>query len=219
MDFKFPGVPKRFEHLGFLGQILVLAVLDVPLVHEWLEVRPILDAIRRVDVPHLPLPRHALLFEKRVHDKKRISGDEPVGPIVVVPIELDGVAKGWVLFRVLKEAQLLRALSVAFPDNLDDGPRVDSLMDMERDSRNREARVLGLASPLKRWVEVWVVSVGLLSRVLVGVGRDEAHGRVVLPLLAAVGRKPKMCQAAWDSSCSFSCTCGVGGCTLTPAFN
>src|SRR5512135_320094 len=33
------------------------------------------------------------------------------------------------------------------------------------------------------------------------------------------GRKPKMCQAAWDSSCSFSCTCGVGGCTLTPAFN
>src|SRR3954451_16484741 len=44
---------------------------------------------------------------------------------------------------------------------------------------------------------------GTLDRVLL---RPEQTGWAVL-------------YAAWDSSCSFSCTCGVGGCTLTPAFN
>src|SRR3954467_6250620 len=48
------------------------------------------------------------------------------------------------------------------------------------------------------------------------IGHRRCSRHMAIPL---IGRKPKMCQAAWDSSCSFSCTCGVGGCTLTPAFN
>ena len=52
--------------------------------------------------------------------------------------------------------------------------------------RHVKGRVLRLAGPLELRVEMRVVGVSLAARVLVGVGRHEADGRVVEPLFVPV---------------------------------
>ena len=64
VNAQFPGVAEGFERLRLARQILILAVLDVALVDEGLEVGAVLDAGGRVDVDHLHLAGHGFLFEQ-----------------------------------------------------------------------------------------------------------------------------------------------------------
>src|SRR4029077_11981278 len=57
---------------------------------------------------------------------------------------------------------------------------------MKRRGGNFKADALGLPSPLQRWVKVRIVSVGPLRLPLVGLRRDQAHRRVVYPLLVGM---------------------------------
>ena len=55
VDAQLPGVPEGLNHLRLLGEVLVLPVLHIPLVHKGLEIGAVLDAVGRVDVHHLHL--------------------------------------------------------------------------------------------------------------------------------------------------------------------
>ena len=61
-----------------------------------------------------------------------------------------------------------------------------SLVDVQRDRRHLERRVLRLSGPGKLRVEMRIVGVGLAPRVTVGLGRDQADGRVVHTLLVGM---------------------------------
>ena len=88
MDAQFPGVPERLDHLGFLGQVVIRAVLHVALVGEGLKVRPVFDAIGRVDVDHLHPARHRLFLQQRVHHQEAVARDQPVRPALFVVVEV-----------------------------------------------------------------------------------------------------------------------------------
>ena len=85
-------------------------------------------------------------------------------------------------------------------DRLDDRPRVDPLVDVERDGRDLEAGALGLAGPDELRVEVRIVRVRLACAASrVGLRRDQADGRVVDPLLVVVlVLLDRLLAAAWD---------------------
>lgn len=182
MDAEFPGVTERLDHFGFLGEVVVLAVFDIALVDERLKVGAVFDAIGRVNVNHLDLPRHALFFEKGVHDDERIPGDETVGPVVFVFVKFDGFAEGRVLGGRLKKGELQWCGGVGcFTNRFNDGARVYALVDVERLGRDGKGEMLGFACPLELRVEMRVVGVGFLRgrEVGVGGGGDHADGRVV----------------------------------------
>ena len=155
MYTQFPGVSECFDHFRFGGQVLVLAVPYLALVREGLEVGAVLDAVGRVDVDHLHLAAHALLFEEAVHHQQAVARDQAVAPVVGVLVELDRPPEGRVLLLGLEQRLLARAVALA--DRLDDGAGIDPLVDMERDGRNRERSPLGLARPGQLRVEMRVV--------------------------------------------------------------
>ena len=64
MNAQFPRIAERLDHFRFLRQVFVLAVFDVALVDEGLEVGAVADAVGRIDVDHLHLPGHALLLQQ-----------------------------------------------------------------------------------------------------------------------------------------------------------
>jgi len=157
VDAQLPGIPKGLDHLGLGGQIFVLAVLDVALVDEGLEVAAVFDAVGRVDVDHLHLPGHAFLGEQAVHHQQTVSGDQTVGPAAVVLVELDGLVK-WqrllepglqpvVLVRRIGNAGL--ACAQALAQRGEDGGRVDALVHVQADGVHIEAGALGLAGPVE----------------------------------------------------------------------
>jgi hypothetical protein len=129
MNSGLPSIAKRANHLGLLGQILIFAVLDITTIDKRLKIRPIFDSVRRVDVDHLDLPRHSLLFQQRVHYKQAVARDQPVRPVMRMFIELNRLPNWRILFRSGEERHL-RAVSVAPTNNLDDSPRIDSFVNV-----------------------------------------------------------------------------------------
>ncbi len=92
MDTQLPGVAEGAELLRLGGQVLVLAVLDVALVDEGLEVGAVADTVGWVYVDHLHSARHPLLFQQRVHHQQAVAGHQPVAPAMEVLVELDSLA-------------------------------------------------------------------------------------------------------------------------------
>jgi hypothetical protein len=106
---------------------------------------------------------------------------------VGVLVEVDRLPERRVLAGRLEERALGRARgAVLAACGLDDRLRVDPLVDVERDRRHLERRVLGLAGPGRRRIEVGIVGVALRRRIPVGGLGDQADRGVVLPLLALV---------------------------------
>ncbi|EHI13651.1 hypothetical protein KEK_06745 [Mycolicibacterium thermoresistibile ATCC 19527] len=157
MNAQLPGIPERLDHLGFLRQVFVLAVLHVALVDEGLEVGAVLDAVGRVDVDHLHLAGHALLLQQAVHDQQGVAGDQAVGPAFLMAVEVDRVTQRQVLERRIEQAGLeglLHALALAFAlhglaHGRQDAGRVDALVHVQADGVHLEARALGLAGPVE----------------------------------------------------------------------
>ena len=124
-------------------------------VRERLKVGAVLNAVGRVDVDHLHLTAHALLFEEAVHHQQAVARDQAVAPVVRVPVELDCPPQGRVLLLGLEQRLLARAVALAY--RLDDGAGVDPLVDVEGDGRNRKRSPLGLARPGQLRVEMRVM--------------------------------------------------------------
>ena len=190
VDAELPGVPEGADRLRLAGQVLVPSVGHVLPMDEGLEVGAVADAVGRIDVDHLHLPAEALLLQEAVHHQQAVAGDQAVGPVVPVPVEVDGLPDRRVLLRGVEQGALealapgLRA--VALPHRLHDGARVDALVDVQGDGGDLERRVFGLARPGELRVDVGIVGPGLAARVPVGLRRDQADGRVVHALLARV---------------------------------
>src|SRR5918997_5982715 len=107
MDAELPSIAKCFDHLRFLGEVLVFPVLYLAPVYERLEVRAVLDAVGWVDVDHLHLPSQPLFLNQRVHHQERVARDHPVRPTVLMLVEVDSLPEWRVLLRGLKEGGLL----------------------------------------------------------------------------------------------------------------
>ena len=89
MNPQFPRIPECLDHLRFLRQIFILAVFDIALVHEGLKVRPVLNAIRWIDVDHLHPTGHTLFLQQAVHHQERITRGEAVRPALFVVIKIE----------------------------------------------------------------------------------------------------------------------------------
>ena len=92
MNTEFPGVPERTNLLGLSRQVGIPTVGHFAPVHKWLEVGAVADAVGRVHVDHLDLPAETLLLDQAVHDQQAVARDQPVGPVVAVTVELDGLS-------------------------------------------------------------------------------------------------------------------------------
>ena len=193
MDAQFPSIPEGLDHLRFLRQILILFVLYISLVHKGLEIGAVLDAIGRIDIYHLHLPGHTLLFQQRIHDHQAVSGNHPVGPVDAVLVKLDGLpaaAHPLCSGFCFKQAELsfyLPSLRIGVllghPGN--DVQRLDGLMNVDRGGRDFKTHSLRLACPLECGVQVWIKLVGLeflLRLIMLG----HTHRRVVGTLLVIV---------------------------------
>jgi hypothetical protein len=114
-------------------------------------------------------------------------------------IELDGFPDGRVLGRLLEEGELdiVRCLFFDLPhslsrgkgrftDCINDGSRVDALVDVEGNGGDFEGGVLGFAGPDKLGVEVGVVGVGFLADIGVSSRGNQTDGRVIEALLGGV---------------------------------
>jgi len=177
MDAQLPCVPKGPDLLRLAGQVLILAILHVPLIHEGLEVAAILHSIGWIDVDHLHLAGHALLLQKGIHDQEGIPGNETIGPAMRMLVELYCCPHRRILVRKLEERGL--DLAAALPDCLDDGLGIYALMDMQGDCRDLERGVLSLACPDELGIEMRIILVGLGFAVYISGGSDQADGRVV----------------------------------------
>jgi len=149
VDAELPGVAEGTDHFWFLGEVFVLAVLDVAAIDEGLEIGAVADAVGRVDVNHLDLAGQAFFFEEGIHDEERIAGDEAVGPAMGMAVEIDGFAEGRIFFAGFEEVALggLERDAIALADGFDDGARVNALVDMEGNGGNFEGGVFFFAGP------------------------------------------------------------------------
>jgi len=106
VDAQLPSVPKRLDHLGFLGEVLVRAVFDVALVSKGLEVRAVFDAVGRVDIYRLHLTAYALLGQEGVHHQQGVASHQPVRPAFLVAVEIQRLAQRQVLERRREKVRL-----------------------------------------------------------------------------------------------------------------
>ncbi|MDD3565164.1 MAG: hypothetical protein PHN90_05780 [Methanothrix sp.] len=148
MNPQLPGVPEGLDHLGLLGEVLVFAVLHVPLVDEGLKIRTVPDAVRWIDVDHLDLAGHPLLLDEGVHHQEGVASDEAVGPVMLMLIEFDRLSKGRILPREVEEG-LLPLLPVPLPDGSDYSLRIDPFVDVEGDGGDFEGGMLCLSGPIE----------------------------------------------------------------------
>ena len=103
-----------------------------------------------------------------------------------VLVKLNRLAQRRVFRLGTEQGKLLVVAAVLFPHGLDDGARVNPLVNVQRDGRNLKTRALGLARPNERRVKVRIVSVSFLPLGGVALGIHEADGRIVDALLALV---------------------------------
>ena len=83
-----PSVAEGFYLLGFPGDVVGLAILDIAARGGPLEIRIELDAIRGVDIDALHLAAQALAFGERGHHPQAVAKDHAVRPVGVVAVEL-----------------------------------------------------------------------------------------------------------------------------------
>ena len=129
-----------------MGEVYVFAIGNFAFVGEGLKVGAVFYPVGRVDVDGLHIAAHALFVEQAVHHQQAVARDQPVAPVVSVPVELDGLAQRRVLVRQLEQRLLARA-GVGPAHRLDDAARIDPLMYMKRDGGNLEIVALNLVSP------------------------------------------------------------------------
>ena len=127
-------------------------------------------------------------FSSRLFITSRLSpATKPVAPVVAVLVELNGVAQRRVLLRQLEKRELPcteAAAPLRLLDGLDDGARVDALMDVERHRRHLEGGTCSaLPAHCELRVQVRVVLVGLLTRIRIRLRRHQPDRRIVQPFL------------------------------------
>ena len=110
-----------------------------------------------------------------------------------VLVKLDGLAQGFFALG-LEQPDLGRATAaVTALHGLDDGVRVNALVDVQRHRGHLKRRVLGFSRPLQLRVEVWVEGVRLhRARVRICVRRHQPYGRnvdaLLIPMLVGFDR-------------------------------
>jgi len=182
VDAEFPSISKRADHFGFLREIFVFAIFNVPAIDEGLEIGAVANTVWRIEVDHLYLASQSFFFEQGIHDQQRITGDEAVGPAMGVAVKIDGFAQRWIFFAGFEEVALngFERDAVSFTDGFDNSARVDAFVDMERDGGNFEGGVFFFSGPDQQRVEVRIVFVSFArSEWRIGFRRNESDRRVV----------------------------------------
>ena len=113
--------------------------------------------------------------------RRESPGDEAVGPVLAVAVELDGALQGEVFVGGFKEGDL--AVAVVSERGADDDGGVHALVDVEREEGDGKAPPFGASGPLEGGGDVGVVFV--LDRV--GLGVVGVLGVVVLAGESGVG--------------------------------
>ena len=133
MDTQLPRVAEGLDLLSFSSCVFVLAVLDVPAASRGLPVGAELDAVGRVDVDHLHLAAKVLPLRKGRHGLQGVAEDHPVRPVGLVLVEVDEVQLVEAI-EGLEQRQLglVRGCSSSAAQILDQHPRVDLLLDVDR---------------------------------------------------------------------------------------
>jgi hypothetical protein len=121
-------------------------VVNPVLADEWLEVRPKFHAVGRIEIDHLYLAAHALIFEQGIHDLQRIAENQPVRPWPLVFIGVEFV--GNIEFDITEQVQRRARCLVRF-QGFENGLSGMPLMHEQRQRRHRHLLALGLAGPVE----------------------------------------------------------------------
>ena len=196
MDTVLPCVAEGLDLLGFAGDVVGLAVLDVAAGGGPLEIGIKLDAVRRVEVDALDFAFQAFAFGEGGHDEQAVAENHAIGPVLVVLVKFGFVHAGRDAVEVGEEVDAGR---VAFArleglalEVLDEEFGMDFFLDVEGRGVDEEVRGIlpVLATPDELGVEVAVAAFvrGAQGRAF-GVGHEVAEfgGGDVFPLLAGVG--------------------------------
>ena len=168
MNAQFPGVPEGLDHLRLLGQIFVLFILYIPLVHKGLEIGAVLDAIGRINIHHLYLSGHALFLQQRIHDYQAVSGNHPIGPVDSMLVKLDRLpAAAHPLSRsfrfkhgLLPHKLPFQGLGILLHNMGNNAVRLDGFVNMDRRCGHLKTGALGFTRPLERGVKMSVKLIG-----------------------------------------------------------
>ena len=99
-------------------------------------IRSELDPVGRVDVDHLNLPLEPFFLRQTRHDLKRVPQDHPVGPLLIVLVELDVVGEFEVVEVVVEAGEQAAVVGLdGFPgaQGVDDDAGFDDFLDVDRD--------------------------------------------------------------------------------------
>ena len=188
-----PGVSKGFDLFGFAGDVGGVAVLDVSAGGGPLEIAVELDAVRGVEIDALDLASESFAFGEAGHDHQGIAEDHPVGPVLVVLIEVGFVDPFGDAVEVGIEVGEEQGLGVGVALGLgglaeevvDQGLGLDLLLDIKRRGMNDEVGpiLFVLAAPDELGIKVLIpAAVSHADRGLLVVFHHRLilHGRDIL---------------------------------------
>ena len=188
MNLQLPSVAECANHLRLGGQVLIFAIFHIALVHKWLKIAAVLDAVRRVHINTLHLAAHPFFLQQRVHHQQTITSDKAVAPVVAMLVELHRFPQRRIFFRRCKELVLCTVgRAVAFLYHLNNRARLNAFMHMQRNCLHLKRSAFRFSCPLQRGVKVRVISPFFwLAGIWVGLRRHQSHWRVVHSLFALV---------------------------------
>jgi hypothetical protein len=84
----FPSISKGFDLLGLSCDVVRSSILHIPAGGRPLKITIKLNPIRRIKINALHLPPQSLPLRQARHHLQRIAQDHPVGPVLIVLVEL-----------------------------------------------------------------------------------------------------------------------------------
>ena len=147
MQAQFPRIAVRLDHFRLADHFVIRPVLHIPLAHKRLEVGAKLHPIRRVNVDHLHLPAHTLVFQQRIHHMQRIPQHHAVHPrpFVLIGFQLFGNIQ----LRIAKQIQIRPRLPVTVQP-VQNPLGGMALMHKQRNGRDADLMAFRLARPVQK---------------------------------------------------------------------
>ena len=194
VNTQFPSITESLNHLRLLGQIIVLLILYISLVHKWLEIRTVFDTIGWVNIDHLHLSSHTFLLQKGVHNDQTVTSNHAVCPVDTMLVELNTFSAAThtlsgslsLKHRLLTFYLAFQCVGIFLHDPRNNAMGLDGLMNMYRGSRDIKTHTLSLTCPLQGRIQMRIKLIGL-DLFLCLIMLRHSNRRIVCTLFIIVG--------------------------------
>jgi hypothetical protein len=170
----------RINEVALASGIFCLAVLYVAFAGAHLPVGAELDAVGRVKVDGLDLALESFLLCQRSHHQQRVAKNHAIRPVLLVVVEVHLLVKSlWPAIEVCEQVGLVLRLLLQSGQSVDDGLRVNLLLDVDGHYRHSQVFPVLLVFSLPHQLRVK----RRIARVEHGLGGEFLFGHEVAQLL------------------------------------